>query len=418
VQGPPLSATCADKVPARNDQRSKHVTDKSIWREISLPVLSTILSTLPLFLVGTLAVGIREQLGLSEVALGGLVSSFSIVAVVTSIPFGRIVDRMGYTNGLVIATALSGISMIVIGTFASSLPQLMAAMAIGGLGASLANPAANLALARLIPPLHRGLAFGIKQASVPAAISIAGIAVPLLGETIGWRSAFICGGLGGVTVATVTTMRMHENRARKEERGAPLRLHGGPLKLITGAAFFGMAGVQALATFLVQAAVVEGFSVGGAGVVLSIGSILAIGARIFLGWIADRAKPSWVFSAVTLLLIGGTSGLVLLAFGNSFPIFVTGALVGLAGGWSWNGLVNLSVVRHYYNAPATATGFLLIGAFGGSALGPLIFGWVVVAFNYTLAWCTAGGSMLVAAVLILTARGDVNRGQQVVKSPG
>ena len=387
---------CPDIVAAHVNSPTTTPDSESIdWSAVPIPVVTTVLSILGLFMVGTLAVDIRADLGFSEVALGGLVTAFSVVTAATSMPIGGVVERLGYRRSLAAAATLTGVSMIAVGSGGRSWWPVALAMSLGGLGAAAAHPAANLALTRCIPATHQGLALGIKQASIPAAIFIAGLAVPVLGETVGWRWAFRGGGLAAAWLreeVTIPTARV---------RGF---LRAGPLLLLTGVVFFGVTGVQALAIFLVEAAVAEGFSAASTGIVLSVASLLGIAARIVSGWKADRSNATWALSAVTVYLVAGTSGFVLLAMSGSFALLAVGAFIGLGAGWSWNGLVHFAVVRHYAGSPATATGVLLVGAFGGGAVGPLVFGAVVVNAGYPQAWLFAGASMLVGAGLAALAR--------------
>ncbi len=68
--------------------------------------------------------------------------------------------------------------------------MLVAYLAMAGIANGISQPAVNLLLARGIPRARQGLAFGVKQGAVPAASSLGGIAVPILGLTVGWQWAF------------------------------------------------------------------------------------------------------------------------------------------------------------------------------------------------------------------------------------
>jgi MFS family permease len=94
---------------------------------------------------------------------------------------------------------------------------------------------------------------------------------------------------------------------------------------------------------------------------------------------------------------------VLLATGES-GLIVPGALLAFGAGWGWPGLFNFAVVKTNPNAPAAATGITQTGASGGAALGPLVFGLVVEAASYDVAWLVSGAIALVALVAILIGR--------------
>src|SRR5829696_7279082 len=57
---------------------------------------------------------------------------------------------------------------------------------IAGLANAVSHTAANLSLAREVPASRQGLSFGIKQAAIPVATLLAGLAVPTIAVTLGW----------------------------------------------------------------------------------------------------------------------------------------------------------------------------------------------------------------------------------------
>ena len=97
---------------------------------------------------------------------------------------------------------------------------------LGGLGNAISHPATHLLLAREVSQNRQGLAFGIKQAAIPAATLIAGLAVPLVATTVGWRWAFAGGAALVLCVALLVPKGEKRNKTRrvKEARAgdAPL----------------------------------------------------------------------------------------------------------------------------------------------------------------------------------------------------
>lgn len=73
---------------------------------------------------------------------------------------------------------------------APSYSMLLLALALGGVANSLAQIGTNGTLAQVVPRHRRGLAFGVKQAAIPAATLLAGFALPVVGLTLGWRASF------------------------------------------------------------------------------------------------------------------------------------------------------------------------------------------------------------------------------------
>lgn len=356
---------------------------------------------LPVFLVGGLAIQIRNELGFGTAALGIAVSLFFTTQALSSALVGRIVERVGSRRSMQAAALGSAASLLCIALFAGSRNGLIGFLILGGLANAASQVAANLALARGVRTGRQGLAFGMKQASIPAATLLSGLAVPLVGITIGWRWAFIGCALGAL--ATACTMpntsegavRHHTNEPGDDMRPMPLIL----LALGIG---LGSAAAVPLGAFVVASGVDAGLRVESAGILLAAGGVVGIVVRLALGWLADRRSAGHL-RIVAGMLIAGTAGFVLLATGVSW-LFVLGTLLAFGAGWGWHGLFNFAVVKYNPNAPAAATGITQTGAAAGSAAGPFLFGVVVESASYGTAWLSAGAAALIAVAAILAGR--------------
>ena len=117
------------------------------------------------------------------------------------------------------------------------------------------------------------------------------------------------------------------------------------------------------------------------------------------------------------MLATGVAGFAMLATGEA-ALILPGALLAFAAGWGWPGLFNFAVVKTSPGAPAAATGVTQTGASGGAALGPLIFGLVVEAASYDVAWLVSGAIALGALAAILAGRRMVLRDQVAQRSWG
>ena len=383
-------------------------SERGLGGELVTPVAATVLAVLPSFLVGALAVQIRADLGFSVVRLGGLLTIFALTGVVASPLAGRLVDRVGARHGLLLSASVVSLGMLV-AAVARSWDQLAVAFFIAGLGNSVAHPSANLTLARRIPSVRQGLAFGIKQAAIPTAIFLAGLAVPLVGLTVGWRWAFAAGSVGA-GLLVVLTPRMEQEGPIERHNRAQRKIDLGPLLLVAAAAFLAIAGVQAVVTFLVESAVDRGIGAGMAGLILSAASVVGIVVRVSSGWVADRIRGRSVLLVVAAYMAVGAIGLIVIASSVSLAAFTVGAVIGLGAGWSWNGLMHFAVVRAYPEGPATATSVLQAGLLSGAASGPLVFGLIVTSDSYRSAWLLAAGSLLAASlVAVITWRAMLER---------
>jgi MFS family permease len=355
----------------------------------------------PVFLTGGLAVQIRTELGFGSAALGIAVSLFFTTQALTSAPFGRMVERIGSRRGMQAASLGSSVSLLCIALFASSRNSLFGFLVLGGLANAVAQVAANLALARGVRIERQGLAFGMKQAAIPTATLLSGLAVPLVGTTIGWRWAFTGCALGAFAIActvpetTEGQVRHHTNEHSGDMRPMPLIL----LALGIG---LGSAAAVPLGAFTVESGVAAGLQVGFAGFLLAAGGVVGIVARLALGWLADRRSAGHL-RIVANMLIAGTAGFVLLATGVSW-LFVIGTLLAFGAGWGWHGLFNFAVVKYNPNTPAAATGITQTGASAGSAAGPFLFGVIAESTSYGVAWLSAGAAAMAAVAAILAGR--------------
>ncbi|MGH9005082.1 MAG: MFS transporter, partial [Acidimicrobiia bacterium] len=145
----------------------------------------------PPFLLGGMAVQIRADLGFSEAGIGLGVGAFFATASVLSALSGRGAERVGGDRGLRLAALWSAVVQMGIAGLADSLPVLLVLLALAGTANALAQPAANLVISRALPLGRQGLGFAVKQSAIPASTLLAGLAVPTLALTVGWRWAFV-----------------------------------------------------------------------------------------------------------------------------------------------------------------------------------------------------------------------------------
>lgn len=371
-----------------------------VYRTVAAGGLSTVIGSLPVFLLGGLAVLVRADLGFDEVQLGLAASAFFTLAAVSAVPAGRIAARTGAWAATVLAAVLSSAVLLAM-ALAPSYLVLLVALAFGGVANALAQIGTNGALAAVVPAPRQGLAFGVKQAAVPAATLLAGFALPVVGLTLGWRAGF-----GGAALLALTYLLLAPRAPRRDgQRPAGGRAGDaavGALAVVAAAACLAAAAVNGLAAFLVESAVSAGFSPSQAGLLLGGGSALGVTARILVGWLADR-RDSGHLAVVAAMMASGSLGMALLATSSAFG-FVAGTALVFALGWSWPGLLTFAVVRLNPAAPALATSYTQMGVFAGGAAGPLVFGLLVTSGSYAVAWSAAGGAMLAAAALMVVGR--------------
>jgi predicted MFS family arabinose efflux permease len=365
--------------------------------------LSTVLGALPVFLLGGLAVLVRDDLEFGEVGLGLAVTVFFAVSALSSVPAGGVAERLGARTTTITAAGLSAAALLGVALVVTSYAGLLVALALAGVANALAQIGSNAALAHHVPRRRQGLAFGVKQAAVPAATLLAGLALPLVGLTLGWRFAF-----GGAAVLALVFLAVAPSAAeprrsreqRRQGRGGDAALRA--LVVVAVGASLGSAAANSLGTFLVEWAVTDGVAPGRAGLLLAGGSTLGVLVRLGVGWQAD-SRGGRHLPVVAGMLAGGAAGMVLISLGGTVGL-VAGAALAFGLGWSWPGLLNFAVVRLNPTAPALATSVTQAGVFAGGAFGPLAFGLAVDATSYSVAWTGAAVSLLSASGLVLVGR--------------
>lgn len=387
--------------------RTRLAEYRSRARAVGAATASNTVALLPVFLLGALGVFIRADLEFSEARLGLAVAVFFTASAVSSTPGGYLSERLGGRSALLLAASFSGACCLGIALLADSWPVIAGLLAVGGVGNGIAQPAANLSLARTVRPGRLGIAFGIKQSAILVSTLLAGLAVPLLALTVGWRFAFVVAAGLAVALWPLLPRGPVWRSSHRVEQGAP----GAPstgVVLLAVASASATAASSALGVFLVESAVAIGISAAPAGMALSAGSAAGILARLSAGWFADRGLGRPLRTVAIMLAVGGL-GFLGLAASETLPAFVGAAVVAFAAGWGWPGLFVYAVVRLHPEAPAAATGVTQTGFSLGAVAGPALFGSIVASYSFVAAWSVLAGLVVVAAALMLAGRALLQR---------
>lgn len=377
------------------------------YRPVLLAAAVATTTVLPAFLTGGLAVQIRGEMGFGTAALGLAVGLFFITSSLGSAPLGRVVERIGASRAMRLAAAASAASLLGVALLAGSWMTLVACLLLGGLANAVSHPATHLSLAREVPAGRQGLSFGIKQSAIPAATLLAGLAVPGLALTFGWRWAFAGGAALALAVALLVGPGRPGSDARRLEEARAGDVRVAPLVLLALGIGLGSTAATPLGAFIVESSVAAGLAEASAGLLLAFGSAFGIMVRVTLGYLADGMEGGRLRLVAAMLGLG-VVGFALLATGAS-GLLVLGTALAFGAGWGWPGLFNFAVVRVNPGAPAAATGITQTGASGGAALGPLLFGVVVEVGSYGVAWLFSGAMALAALLAILLGRRMVLR---------
>ena len=208
----------------------------SLWRADRRALTIGLILTITLVAFEALAVStvmpiVAAELGGFEL-YGWVFSAFFLGSLIGIVVVGGLIDRGGLAVPFVGGLGLFAVGLL-IGGLAPSMPVLVAARLIQGLGAGAIQPIAYVAIGRTLPELLRPRMF----ATLSTAWVLPGVVGPALagavGQTVGWRYVFL--GLlplialsGGLTLGALRTVAAAPNaadgRARERARRLPLAI--------------------------------------------------------------------------------------------------------------------------------------------------------------------------------------------------
>lgn len=373
---------------------------------------TTTIAQLPVFLTGALSVQIGHDLTLSTRGLAIAVAAFFGSSALCSAGLGRLSDRIGGATMMRLGTVPAAGALLWIGLGVHHWGLLVAALAVAGAANGAIQPAANRYLTRTVTVHRQGLAFGVKQAAIPAATLLSGLAVPAVAHTGGWRAAFIAGAVAAAAVGALVRRspsntplpKATDNCHTTDDMAHPPgpRFARPALLLLAVGVGGGSAAANAMGAFFVLSAVSIGESDTHAGLVAAAASIASLVVRLGIGVRADRRRTGHL-RLVAIMCAVGALGPLLLAVGDP-RLLVLAAVVGYGIGWGWAGLFNFAIASTHPAVPGRATGLTQVGASAGACLGPLCFGLTAARFGYPPAWIGASLVLLTAALVILTGR--------------
>lgn len=368
---------------------------------VVLAIGVAISAVLPVFLTGALAVQIKKDLNFTPSLLGAAVAIFFLFAALSSFISGRWSHRVNGALAIKMCMIASSAVLVGIGTIARNYGIFVILLAISGVVNGTLQPHINLFITHAIPRRRQGFAFGVKQAAVPLATFLAGLAVPTLALTAGWRYAYLAAAPLGVVFfflvpksilpADAGGVRMSFDRPS----AAPIVMLAIGMGLGTGAA-------NSFGAFVVSFAVHAGWKPGLAGLLIVFGSVVGVVTRVGHGLWADKRRGKHFLVAAWSVAIGA-GGYLMFAIGYGWLI-IPATVISYGAGWGWNGLFIFGVVRNFTKHAGYATGTVQAGAYIGSVLGPLAFGFAVEQAGYRLAWGLAALSGFLAAFAVGIAR--------------
>ena len=370
-----------------------------------LGTAATVAASLPVFVTAAMSVQVSEALGFGAVGIGAAVATFFATVALSAVHLGRAADRLGSATALRVANIGTAAASLGIATFARSWPTLAVGLAVAGVAAALGDPATNRLLSLEIDSARLGAALGLKQSAPPLASMLAGLAVPALALTVGWRWAYALSGVLALAVAAAVGRKATtaEKARGPAPRGHPAPLPGrGALLLLAASFALAFAASSIVLSFYVDTAVRAGTDPGLAGLLFAGASLTAIMTRMIAGVVCDRTSVRPLVLGGALLAVGAL-GISLFIVGQVWAQTV-GVVLALGGSWGFPGVFWYALMRAYPETPGRITGMMSPAAIGG-VVGPLAFGALAATANVRSAWlATSILALLASATMLLGHR--------------
>jgi MFS family permease len=372
---------------------------------LAVVAAAIVAAILPVFLLGSLSVEVRAELGYGEAAAGLILSAFFASSAVVSSRIGRAIDRIGSRTGLTVALSGTAAIQLLVAVAATGPVVLGVLAAVAGICNATAQLSANVFIARDLPPQRQGVGFAVKQSAMPGASLVAGLALPAVALTVGWRWAFVLG--AGLSLLAVRLVRRRLVATPAAPVGAPEQpdaasVPRGALVSLAVAAAFATAAAITLGGFFVESAIDAGIATAVAGIAFAAGSLVSIVVRLAVGAAADRRSGDLLGAVAAMILLGAAASIW---FTWRTPVVqLIGVPLAFGAGWAWPGLFNLSVVRACPGSPGRATGITQTGTYLGGAVGPILFGALAESAGYAAAWWLAAALGVCAAAAVMLAR--------------
>jgi predicted MFS family arabinose efflux permease len=366
-------------------------------------------------LVPVLAPAMGPDLGVDPSLAGLYAALAAAAALVGTLGVGGYLARYGAlrVSQVALAIAAAGLAM--------AAPAGVTLVALGaipvGLGSTISTPASSHLLARVVPPRQQPLLFSIKQTGVPVGVAMCGLLGPGFAALFGWRGALTVSALLCVALA----LALQPFRARFDADRDP-RAHLGigsvletmrivrrlPAMRTLAATFVVLVGLQfVFQTFLVVFLVERlGWTLGAAGALFSLATLVAIPARILWGAAGARFPARILLAIISAGSCVSFAALSPLTAASSYAAVLAAAVAGSATAMSWHGLMLAEIARLSPPGRAGAvTGAVLAFAQLGQIALPPIFGAMIAAgIGWGTSWIVLGLPAGAVAGWLLRAR--------------
>jgi MFS family permease len=365
-------------------------------------------------------VALLHEYGWSRSVLAGAFSVFTLVHGAVNPVVGALCDRLRPLRLMAIGGAALGLALWA-DSYISTPWQLYL-----GFGVFTAMAVAAAGWVPALVQVQRdfqdklGLALGIVSSGVGVGMLLVVPLTQLLIDAYGWRTAFRV--LAAICVLWIVPSSIFLARQAPARRPAPQpaatapnppstttlaeAMRGTPFWLMLAAFFFGNVCSQTLHVHQVAYLVDQGVTAIIAASVVGVVGAASIVGKTGGGWLSDRVEREFVYLAGIAILVVAVAALAALAGAPArWAIYGYAVLLGL--GYSVTASLIPAMVSDRFSGPhfGTIVGVGLMGSAAGSAIGPLLAGYLFDhTGSYRLAFAIAAGCGVAAGAAGWRAR--------------
>jgi MFS family permease len=317
---------------------------------------------------------------------------------------------MGLALGAVLAAAL-GLACLL----SPWPPMAILAALLIGLGYGAMTPASSHILGPRTTAQTAGVIMSIKQVGVPMGAMLAGLVLPYLVLHIGWQQT--TGGMAVASMILIVALLPVVSWSNRLQGKAPASFRPlDPVRRLL--AIPGMGGIlvatlvytamqlclrSLLTTYMVKDV---DMSLSAAGLALSFSQGAGMFGQVIWAWLSDRVMtPRTVLAIVGVVMCAGA--LATAAFSPRWSVFAV-LMVSAVVGFSAAGFIPVILGEVARHSPPGQVGALTSGAnlfiIAGAFLGPLTFGAIGAALNYSAAFVVLAIAAALTAAALLTTR--------------
>jgi len=329
----------------------------------------------------------KQEFGVSYTMLGGISAIYAASSGLSQYPIGYLSDRLGARAFLIGGLTIISLAFIAMG-FTNSISAFYALAIIAGLADGVFHPCDYTILTAAVDKARAGRAYAIHAFGGFSGFAIAPMVMVPLATIWGWQYAVITGGLAGLLAAIIllinfsklATANTQKSDASKPQQKTSARaiLTSLPLLFMFGFYVFSSMANMGITTHAVSALIeITGLSFASVSAILP-AYLWGIAAGILAGgYVADYIRRL----EVTACLGTFASSIILLMIALvHLPLALLIAAFFLTGFAYGSTLASRDVVVRAvspHDAIGQAFGFVNTGYGVGSAIGPILVGWIL-----------------------------------------